>query len=372
MKVAVAGGGVGALELVLALRKLGEERIRTTLIAPESEFRYRPASVAVAFDRGQVRRFPLSDIAEAAGARLIRSTVAAVDVDQRTVVTGDGIPLAYDALVIACGARRIPVMNGGILFRGEEDVGAIEALLDEIDKRTVKSVVFALPRGATWPLPLYELALLTSAHIARRRVTGVSLSFVTPEEQPLAQFGGEVSETIGDLLARRGVTLYTRSYPVGVYGSVLMLVPAQTLAADRVVCMPTARGVSIDGLPHDSEGFLPVDLYGRVLGISNVFAVGDITNQPIKQGGIAAQQADVVAQLLAKAAGAPINDPTPHRPVLHGLLLTGDEPLYLGAEPAGGRGATASISSEPLWWPGGKIDAPHLGAYLAAIARNDP
>jgi sulfide:quinone oxidoreductase len=369
MKVVIVGGGVGALELVLALRKLAEERIQATLIAPEREFRYRPASVAVPFGHGEVSAFPISEITEAAGSHLIQGTVTAVDIDARTVLIGDGDTLGYDALVVACGARRVPVLKGGIPFRGEEDIPAIEALLEEVDKGLVSSIVFALPSGASWSLPLYELALLMSAHVAGRNITGVSLSLVTPEDRPLAQFGGEVSEQVADLLASRGIAVLTGTYPVGLYGSMLMLAPGRTFPAEHVVCMPEARGIVIEGLPHNFAGFLPTDLYGHVSGAPNVFAIGDITNHPIKQGGVAAQQADVLAQLLAKAAGAPVDDPEPHRPSLRGLLLTGEEPQYLDSEPTGGRGAPATISTEPLWWPGGKIAAHHLGAYLAQAHR---
>jgi sulfide:quinone oxidoreductase len=365
----IVGGGVGALELALALRKLGEERIQTTLIAPEREFRYRPASVSVPFKRGEVSAFPISEVAEAAGAQLVQGTVNAVDIDARTVVVSDGETIGYDALVVACGARRIPVLKGGIPFRGEEDIPAIEALLEEVDKGRVSSIVFALPGGASWALPLYELALLTSAHIARRNITGVSLSLVTPEDRPLAQFGGDVSEKVAELLAGRGIAVLTGTYPVGLYGSMLMLAPGRTYPAQHVVCMPEARGIVIDGLPHNFGGFLPTDLYGRVSGTPDVFAIGDITSHPIKQGGVAAQQADVLAQLLAHAAGAPVDEPQPHRPSLRGLLLTGDEPHYLDAEPTGGQGASATVSTEPLWWPGGKIAAHHLGAYLAEVRR---
>ena len=113
VRVVVVGGGVGALELVLGLHKLAEERVSVTLVAPDHEFRYRPASVAVPFDQGQVLAFPLAEIAEAAGATfLTMDRVARVDVDARIVCTvgGDGA-LDDDVLVIACGARRLPTMS---------------------------------------------------------------------------------------------------------------------------------------------------------------------------------------------------------------------------------------------------------------------
>ena len=61
-------------------------------------------------------------------------------------------------------------------------------------------------------------------------------------------------------------------------------------------------------------------------------AAGDLTQVPIKQGGIAAQQADAAAEAIAAEAGVAL-EPTPFRPVLRGLLLTGSFPRYLLSEP---------------------------------------
>lgn len=364
LRVVVIGGGVGAWELALGLRKLAAELVRTTVITPNAYFHYRPSSVAVPFRRGEVYRFSVEALADAAGAKLVPNTITSVDANARTVRTADGDSIRYDALVVATGARRLPVLKGAIPFRGEEDIAAVEAVLDEIAHHRVRRLAFALPGTATWSLPLYELALLTAAHILDHHVPGVELTFVTPEDEPLAVFGGEASKTVTALLDERRIALVTGTYPTGFYDGVLMLVPARTITADRVICMPEARGVVIDGLPHDHSGFLKVDPYGRVATASDVYGIGDITNQPVKQGGIAAQQADVVAQLLARQAGARVEEPEPHRPALRALLLTGDEPRYLESRPAGGHGASTS-STEPLWWPGGKIAARYLGPYLA-------
>ena len=101
----------------------------------------------------------------------------------------------------------------------------------------------------------------------------------------------------------------------------LRLVPEGSIAADRVVALPRLRGPRIDGLPQTVEGFLSVDAHGQVHGLADVFAAGDITSFPVKQGGIAAQQADAAAEIIAANAGADLT-PQPFRPVLRGLLLT--------------------------------------------------
>ena len=82
-------------------------------------------------------------------------------------------------------------------------------------------------------------------------------------------------------------------------------------------------------------GFIPTDLHGLVEGELDVYAAGDATTCPIKQGGVATQQADAAAEAIAARLGAPV-EPQPFRPVLRGLLLTGGEPRYMRAEVSGG------------------------------------
>jgi hypothetical protein len=137
------------------------------------------------------------------------------------------------------------------------------------------------------------------------------------------------SEAVRELLAERVV--HTHACPVELVDGVLRLVPQGSIEADRVVALPRLHGPRIDGLPQTVEGFIPIDAHCRVLGLSDVFAAGDITSFPVKQGGIAAQQADAAAEMIAANAGVDLV-PRPFRPVLRGLLLTGRQPRYLRHE----------------------------------------
>jgi len=62
LHVVIAGGGVAAVEALLALRALAGHWIEVTMISPEREFLYRPVTVAEAFDRGEARAYPLAEI----------------------------------------------------------------------------------------------------------------------------------------------------------------------------------------------------------------------------------------------------------------------------------------------------------------------
>jgi NADPH-dependent 2,4-dienoyl-CoA reductase/sulfur reductase-like enzyme len=120
---------------------------------------------------------------------------------------------------------------------------------------------------------------------------------------------------VRQLLEEREIAIQTGSCPVEFADGELRLVPEGTIAADRVVALPRLRGPRIDGLPQTVEGFLPVDAHGQVHGLADVFGAGDITSFPVKQGGIATQQADAAAEMIAANAGADIA-PQPFRPVL--------------------------------------------------------
>jgi sulfide:quinone oxidoreductase len=359
MNVLIAGGGVAALEAALALRD--EDRVSVEVVAPDTEFTYRPLAVAEPFRVADVRSFPLKVLVEKAGAELRRGTLVSVDPDRHIVRTDEDDELSYDVLLLALGARPRPVVTNALTFSGPADGRALRALLDEALAGEVRHVSFALPAGVAWPLPLYELALLTYTHLTDAGAANIRLTIVTPEDAPLGLFGEEASDAVRELLEMRGIEVVTGTTPVAFEDGALRLAPDGRLETDRVVAMPKLEGAPPDGVPHDAEGFVPVDEHGRVVGVDDVLAAGDLTTFPVKQGGIATQQADAAAATIAAQAGAPI-DPEPFRPVLRGILLTGVFPRYLRAE-LGKRSST--VDTEPLWWPPAKIVGRHLAPFLA-------
>ena len=367
LRVVIAGGGVAALEAMVALRTLAEERVEISLLAPDRDFFYRPLAVAEPFGAGEVLRFDLAGLASGCAARHYFGSLVAVRAEDHRLRTSRNVWIDYDALLIAVGVRAREALPGALTFRSQADVGAIRGLLDDIEFGPVKRALFALPGGVTWPLPLYELALLTADHAARAGRADVELQIVTPEDAPLRLLGGEASDTVAGLLEQRGIEVLTGVYPRAFEGGKLRIVPGDELEADRVVSLPRLRGVPLAGVPQDEDFFIRTDSHGRVQGLQDVYAAGDITSFPVKQGGLAAQQADAVAETIAAAAGAPVK-PQPFDPILRGLLLTGSEPLFLRAELGGGRGETSIAEAEALWWPPAKIAARYLAPYLAEHA----
>ncbi len=362
LQVVIAGGGVAALEATLALRALAQERVSIELIAPEPDFVYRPLAVTDPFRVGETRRFPLAPLVEAAGGSLRRGRIAAVDPDRRLACTDEGEKRGYDALLVALGARPRQAIPNALTFSGPESGAALAGVLEQTLGGDIRRIVFALPAGVAWPLPLYELALLTSSFLADHGTTGVEIVLVTPEERPLALFGAQASAAIAELLTVRGITCHVRTTPVRFEAGVLRVAPDAGIEVDRVIALPRLQGPGLAGLPCDGEGFLPIDSCCHVGSEPDVYAAGDATQFPLKQGGIAAQQADVAATEIARRAGSTL-EPTPFRPVLRGLLLTGMAARFLRAEPGT---AQSAIDTEALWWPPAKIVGRYLAPFLAS------
>ena len=134
---------------------------------------------------------------------------------------------------------------------------------------------------------------------------------------PLGVFGSEASSAVRTLLEDRGVALRTGVHPTSFMDSQLEILGSEPIEADRVVALPRVTGRMIEGVPHDGDGFIAVDRLGRVAGLEDVYAAGDVTSFPIKQGGIAAQQADSVASVIAAEAGAEVI-PVPSSPCFGG------------------------------------------------------
>jgi len=369
LRVLIAGGGVAGLETMLALRELAGELVSLELLSPEHHFWYRPLSVAEPFDGSRIPRFELPQIASAANADFTAGALVAIDADAHVAYTSRGAELPYDVLVVACGTRPFDALEGALTFRGPSDTERLQALLEEIERGEASRVVFVLPHRAGWSLPLYELALLTAEHLEQHGVDDVDLDLVTHEPRPLSLFGPEAGVAVSELLRKRGIALHTGRRPLSFSDGWLELDEERTLAADRVVALPRLEGHRIAGVPCDGDGFVEVDRWGRVEELVDVYAAGDITTFPVKQGSIASQQADIVARAIAERAGAEVEQTRPEL-VAYAVLLTGREPLYLRAELGAGHEAATTLTSEPQFWPPSKIAARYLAPFLAEHAAD--
>ena len=360
-RVLIAGGGVGALEAAIALHEMAGERVEAAIYAPREDFIYRPFAVAEPYGASRVMRYDLAELAERCGATYHRASIGSVDGEAQRARTHDGDEIAYDYLIVACGSRLLASVPGAVIFWGVADDGRVQDVIRDLREGKLRRVAFTMPGGGTWALPMYELALLAERELSKHGVEGVGLVVVTPEDAPLHLFGRAVSERVTKLLDERGIEVVAGAVPIHFEEGQLALSPRASVEADAVLSLPRMEGRRIGGVPHDLAGFVPVDEHGRVRGMERAYAVGDATTFPVKQGGIATQQADVAAAAIAAELGSDV-EAEPFDPILRGVLWTGAKPLYLSGYLAGGHGETSSASEEAPW-EGGEEDK-LVGRYL--------
>jgi sulfide:quinone oxidoreductase len=371
LEVVIAGGGVGALETALALRELAGDRVKLTLLAPAADFVYRPVAVLEPFVGSPPRRLPLAKVAAELNATLEQDTVAAVDCERGVLHTGGQRELAYDALVVAVGARTSEVLPDAVVMDVSRMGESLHGLVEQIDSGSLRSLALVVPKP-TWPLPVYEVALLARERASEKNVD-LDVTIITAEPGPLAVFGESVSAGVGGLLAEAGIHLIVGAQVESSSGGLIVHPGERRLQFDCVVAVPRLVGPAVPGLPANADGFLPITRRCEVSGIERVYAAGDATDFPVKFGSIAAQQADAAAASIAALAGA-ATEPSPFDGVVHGVLLGGRESrrLYFTARIEGGVARESRTSDTPTSSPAAKIAARYLGPYLDGLWATGP
>ena len=160
--VLIAGGGVAALETLIALRDLAGDRV--TVAAPGARDRLhvppddgRPAVLSGARPRVRARR-----IAEEFRADFIQDSVAEVRADEKIVRCASGRDVAYDHLIVAVGARRLRAIRTRSPSATTRPRSVCTACWPTSRQGYLQRVAFVVPGEAAWTLPLYELALMTA------------------------------------------------------------------------------------------------------------------------------------------------------------------------------------------------------------------
>jgi sulfide:quinone oxidoreductase len=355
MEVLIAGGGVAGLEALLALRDMAGDRVRLVLAAPDEQFTYRPLAVAEPFALGRAHQVPLAQFAGEADAELVLDPVTSVDMAAGQVRMGRGGTRSFDALLLAPGGRPVEGVEGATTWWPGGDPEIYGGLLRDIEEGYAKRVAIAIPPGAVWPLPAYELALMTAGEARAMGHDDVEVTVVTPEHAALSLFGEEPSRAVSEELKWAGVRLETGAVARREGSDVILEPTGERLDVQRLFAVPRLVGPALDGVPGDDEGFIVADDEGRVQGAERIWAAGDGVVSPIKFGGVATHQARRAAAAIARLAGAE-DAPDPGEPVIQGRLLVGRRSRRLQ-----GRG---DAEAAPLWWPQGKVAGVYLPRWL--------
>ena len=345
LRVLIAGGGVAGLEAVFALQELAGDRVSVTLLAANDAYVYRPWSVGEPFTSSHAERFSVAQLAARAGAELVHDTLTEVDPDRRLARTAGGTEIGYDALLVGVGAQPHGVFEHATAVDDARMDELLHGLVQDVEGGYVHRLAIVVPAPMPWPLPAYELALMASERAWDMQVD-MDITLLTPERSPLEIFGTAASRQLSGMLASRRIEVVTSAYCEIPRSQLVIVHPGgRSVTAERIIALPQLHGPNLSGLPSDGGGFIPVDEHGQVRGLDRVWAAGDATDFPIKQGGVAAQLAVTAARSIAALAGAPVVA-RPFAPVLEGVLMTGGTERHLRYRPASEAMAEESLFSE--------------------------
>lgn len=393
--VCVVGGGTAGLEGLLLARELLGPQADLRLVAPEREFRYRPTSADSLFRPVAERGLRIADIVAQAGATWIDDRAAAVDDAQRSILTRDGDTVEFDFSLLAAGARSKRALRQGYLWARGGDPSFLDRLLEQAAAGSVRTIAVVVPRGARWPIPAYELALVlawsASASASRTRVT-----LITTEARPLDALGTDACDAVVRELEAAGVELMTAvevldgpddglpGEPVSVRivaepeaqaAGALSASPADSIRPyrrgdalvrfDSLISLPTVIGPNIAGVAADAGGFVEVAEDLRVCDTQRVWAAGACIAAAFEHSALAARQADAAIMMIAaECTGATVGDAAgaPSAPELTGMLLTNQRDQWLAENPPG----THEPSTRCIWWPPGRAVGQMLARHIAA------
>lgn len=312
--VAVIGAGLGGLRTIEALRRAGFPGA-ITLVGAESHLPYdRPPLskqlLAGMWDTDRIRLADHGALAEHAVS--LRLGVHATALHPGRVDLADGTSVVADAVVIATGvvARRLQGQPAGVhTLRTLDDAIALRQALGASASALVVGAGFI---GA-------EVASTASTQ-------GVAVTVLEAQDAPFAAvLGADAGDLCSRLLRENGIDLRTATaierFVDTTSGVAVELSDGTRLAADTAVVgiggTPAVSWLAGTGL--DLASGLRCDERGRVEGLENVWAVGDVAAWLDPSTGVhhrhehwnsAVDQASVVARDIV--GGEPVAAPIPY------------------------------------------------------------
>jgi sulfide:quinone oxidoreductase len=364
-RVVIAGTGIAGLETALNLRELAGRHVEMTLVGPGGDV-YQQGLPSDAWSLGGLARIPVAAVARRVDAQLVSGWLAAVDDDRAEARLNDGSVIGYDALVVAVGARRSMAFDrGAVMYGGRLDVDAVERVLEHVRRGLHGRFAVAVPPGAGWTLPAHELAIRVAEAAP---AAGPAVTLLTYERTPAEVFGDVAAGAVAEMLVSAGVRVRTEAIVADVERHQLCFADGGRLAFSALVALPYLRGPRIPGLPTDPDGYVVTGPRGEVAG--RVFAAGDATDFPVKQGGLATQQAEVAAASVAALAGLS-EPPKPLHAVLRGVLPVRERCLHLERDLVTGRSRVDRTASRPSHRvAGGRLQ--NLLDSLATVPAGSP
>lgn len=316
----MVGGGTGGTLTANRLRRMLDPGDEIVVLDSDDRHLYQPGLLFVPFGLASPARLVRSREAQfRPGIDFRRVGVEQVDLDADRVVLADGTTVAYDALVVASGARLLPEETEGLTgpgwgtrvhtFYSLPGAAALAGSLAGFESGRLVVNVVDLPIKC--PVAPLEFCFLADWFLRRRGVRRkVELAYVTSLDAAFTK--ATCNRELSGLLARKGIEVVTEfaTGEVDADKGRLVSYDDREVGFDLAVVVPLHGGAEYvnrsTGL-GDPLGFVPTASTLVSKAKPNIFVIGDATDlRASKAGSVAHFEGEILVRNLVRyLAGSP-------------------------------------------------------------------
>jgi len=306
-RVVVLGGGSGGIVAATNLGRQIGERHDIILVDKRPDHLFMPAYLFVMVGEREPHEITRSlKLLERRNVKFIRSQVAGIDPQRQEIELENG-KIGYDYLIVSLGMETRPDLLPGFAeasIHPWELEGAVR-LREILAKMTEGRIVVGVPLGPyRCPPAPYEAQWLIDSYFRKRGIRDrVQIEYFTRDPEPTGEHRTPLV-WMDDESRRRNIKQHYDFVVQGIdpEGKVVSGLYGSKIPYDLLVMVPPHRPARVlfDSGLAETENGVRVDYETMRTKWENVYAIGDCADMPAsKSGGVAHQEADIVAHNIA-------------------------------------------------------------------------
>ncbi|MBK7326977.1 MAG: FAD-dependent oxidoreductase [Propionivibrio sp.] len=288
-RITIIGAGFGALSSVLEIRRR-DPTVEITLIAPRAEFHYLPGIIWIPSGLRTREQLivPLANFFQRMQVTHVVAEVTGLRDGGRIVETTAG-DFDNDALVIASGGRFIKKLPGiEHAITPCEGIAAVEKIRDRLHAMQGGTIAVGFGGNPNEPSavrggPMFEFLFGIDEQLKREgRREKFELVFFNPSKEPGQRLGPKAVKHLLAEMDKRNIRTHL-GHKMQRFEADQVVTEGGEFAADLILFMPGMTGnlwFDQTDLPRSPGGLLQADAQCRVVGMQNIYVVGDSGSFP--------------------------------------------------------------------------------------------
>lgn len=286
-KILILGGGFAGVETAIELQKQGSFDV--TLVSDRNYLYLYPISIWIPVHIKELNdvKVPLADIQKKYPFKLIIDKVSGIRATDNKVVC-ENQTLTYDYLVVAFGAEKLQQrgMNHTLSICGKPEMAMeIRNKLDELVHKGSGKIAIGFggnpkDKSAVRGGPAFEMMFNIHNYLKGKKLrNNFELTFFAPMDEPGARMGKGALAMMDKMFSRYDIRKRFGKKIKEFVGDGVVFEDDSKLDSDFTMFISAGTGPTTlqnSDLPLSEAGFVKIDNFGQVTGLSNVYAIGDI------------------------------------------------------------------------------------------------